>query len=513
MRPVFFHSPLRARAAVERRRRDLAAGADHGTEIDRCAASAAYFADTFAVIDDTQGESSAAMPFRLWPDQWRVMEDLQNERLTVILKARQLGITWLVCVFALWLCIFKPGRLVLLFSKGQLEANEMLRRIKAVYDRLPDWIKAYCPHRPGDADTKSEFGFANGSLIRSLPATKGAGRSFTASLAIFDECAWMAWGSELYRAAKPTIDAGGRLIVLSTANGLGGLFHSLWTKAVAKINDFKAIFLPWSSRPGRDDAWYAKVTSESDDPALIPQEYPANALEAFISSGRLRFLAAWLQKQAANVAQPISLDLFGESLADLADGSLRLYATPDEIKKRAAGGRLIISADVAEGKQRDGVPVGDYSAAVLVDAAGVEWGTLHGRWEPDEYARRLWIIAREFGAWVLVERNNHGHAVLVGLNHRQAFGDVVILSGVDGSQGWLTTAATKPTAVSGLAARLRDGWMRIRTQATLDELQVYRVTATGGTESPPGYHDDLVMAWANLCGWLDTVGSVEFDLV
>lgn len=182
--------------------------------------------------------------------------------------------------------------MALLFSQGQLEANELLRRIKALYDRLPEWMRAEGPALTTSNTT--QLAWSNGSSIQSLPATEKAGRSFTASLVVMDEFAFMAWGETLYSALKPTIeDGGGQLIILSTANGIGTLFHQLWKDAVAKISNFMAVFLPWWSRPTRNQAWYANLSKDAATPLqiqMIKQEYPATPDEAFISVTAERFL-------------------------------------------------------------------------------------------------------------------------------------------------------------------------------------------------------------------------------
>jgi hypothetical protein len=457
-------------------------------ELAKCVADAAYFTDRYGVIDDAQGlgDGSGTMPFRLWPDQVRVTWSLMTARLTIILKARQLGISWLCCAYCLWHCLFQPGKTVLLYSQGQDEANEMLRRIKALYERLPGWMTDALPPIAQDNTTLVEW--QNGSRIKSLPATQKAGRSLTASLVILDEAAFLQWADALYTALKPTIDGGGQLVILSTANGLGNLFHRLWTLAESGHNAFRTIFLPWWSRPGRDRAWYAAVAAESDDPAKVKQEYPANPTEAFLASGRCRFGSDWIAAQAVHIRPGLPRADWPKPLRKL-DG-LTVYALPDPARTYAIG------ADVAEGLEH-----GDYSTAVVLDA--VSWeevACLHGRWEPDEFAERLMALSAVYrGAEVVVERNNHGHAVLATFKVRQ-FRRVA--RGLDGKRGWLTNLQTKPQTIDLLAGALRDALAKVRSQATLDEMQVYRVLDDGKTGAPEIYHDDRVMSWAVVLGHL-----------
>lgn len=428
------------------------------------------------------------MPFHLWPAQLPVLWGLQRgglggrqnpDRLTIILKARQLGISWICCLYALWLCLFQAGKVVLLFSRGKDEAKELLRRIKELYRRLPDWMRESLPTVTDDNDV--EFAWTNGSRVQSLAASPHSGSGYTASLVILDEASKLLFGDTLYAALKPTIDGGGQLIVLSTANGIGNLFHRLWLKAQEGLSGFRAIFLPWWSRPERDADWYAAQLREYDDPALVRQEYPASATEAFLVSGRTRFQPDWIARQAVHVQPGFARKQWPAALHHI-DG-LTVYTLP------RPGRRTVIGADVAEGLEH-----GDYSNAVVLDAeTWEELASLHGHWEPDEYAGHLDTLARAYDAELAVERNNHGHAVLVTL---KALRTPKVVSGHDDKRGWLTNAQTKPQSIDLLAEALRDDLVTVRSQATLNELQIYRVLKNGSTGAPEGYHDDRVMAWA-----------------
>jgi hypothetical protein len=451
----------------------------NAVELAKCHADPAYFTHHFGLIDDAQGlgDGSGAMPFTLWPAQVQVLWTLLIQRLVLILKARQLGISWLCCAYALWLCLFQPGKVVLIFSKGQGEADEMLQRVKRLYERLPEWMREASPALVTDNTTELEW--ANGSRVKSLPATKGAGRSFTASLVILDEAAFLLWATQLYTALKPTIDGGGQLIVLSTANGIGNLFHQLWLKAISAKNRFTTIFLPWWARPTRDAAWYQHQLEEYTDPDMVRQEYPSTAQEAFLVSGRTRFKMPWLLKQ--NPSDGLAAEALPDALAIL-DG-VTMYRLPEQ------GRRYILAADVAEGLEH-----GDFCAATLIDAVSwEEMANVHGKWEPDEYARILMALSDVYGATVAVERNNHGHAVLTTM---KLAGFTRIVYGLDGRAGWLTNAQTKPQMIDLLATALRDVLVTIRNQTALNELAIYRILKNGTTGAPAGYHDDFVMAWA-----------------
>lgn len=278
----------------EKRRRQKVAQGDVATT--RYAADPAAFIHEKVVIDNAQAEADdpvATMPFHLWPAQSDLLHAMVAEKLLLILKARQLGISWLACAYALWLCLFHPGKLVLMFSIGQLEANEMLRRVSVMYHRLPAELRAALPAL--ERENKSVMAWANGSRIESLPTTRNAGSGFTASLIILDEFAKNQFARDLFTAVKPTIDGGGAMIILSSAFGVGNLFYELCERARQGLGRFRLRFLSWRDRPGRDDAWYAATAADAVSMVLMQQEYPATPDEAFAATSTERFLPsmAW----------------------------------------------------------------------------------------------------------------------------------------------------------------------------------------------------------------------------
>ena len=202
------HRAVRVRAVC--RGADGEASLAQKAEWERCRKSPAYFIERHCQVYDATAR--VWLPFGLWPAQRDVLIDLEQHRLTVILKARQLGLSWLVVGWALWLMLFQPAATVLFFSKRDQEAVHLLAfRLRGMLDRLPDWLR---PVLVADNDHNIEL--ANGSVGLAFPTT--GGRSYTASLVVVDEADFADNLDALLAAVKPTIDAGGRLILLSTAD-------------------------------------------------------------------------------------------------------------------------------------------------------------------------------------------------------------------------------------------------------------------------------------------------------
>jgi hypothetical protein len=290
--------------------------------------------------------------------------------------------------------------------------------------------------------------------------------------------------------AKPTIDAGGQMIVFSTANGVGGMFCSMWDKAVSKANGFVTLFLPWWARPDRGADFIERMRSESNDPKEVPENYPANPIEAFVSSGRARFDNEWIKAQTANMRKPLSQ--IPTALIGLP--GLRLYRGPTD------GEKFLITADPAEGIDA-GIGDPDFCATHVLSLRTFEQvAVLHGRWESDTYVEYLLKLAEFYGnPEIVVERNNHGHAMLALLKLKRYR---KIANGHDRKPGWLTNEVTREPSIDSLAAHMRDFAVKIYDEATLGEMKRFHTNHRGITKAVQDAHDDLVMSLAIGFGYL-----------
>jgi hypothetical protein len=447
---------------------------------EQCRRSFVHFADQFCqVLSETAGPAADWIPFRLWPAQRDVAQQFQEHRLLVILKARQLGLTWLALAYALWQALFHPVATVLLFSRRDDEASDLLERLKAMHRRLPPWLQA----RGVVTDNGHEWTLFNGSTVRAFPTT--AGDSYTATLAIVDEADLVPDLDRLLRAVKPTTDAAGRLLLISRSDKSKpeSTFKRVYRAAKAGESDWFPIFLPWHARPERNAAWYEAQrrdvlarTGATDD---LFEQYPgvdAEALAPRTLDKRLN--PEWITK-CYRAAAPLS-GPFPPYQKPPAIPGLAVYALP------AAGRRYVVGADPAEGN-----PTSDPSALEVVDVGtGEEVATLAGRYEPATFAAHVDAVGRWYHhAAAMVERNNHGHAVLLWLRDNSG---LTLLAGHDGNPGWHTTTKGKALLYDTAAEALRDG------EAVLHGLETFSQLASieGSTQrAPPGQMDDRATAF------------------
>ena len=244
------------------------------------------------------GEGRMLIPLR--DAQLSALEHFNAHRYSLTLKARQIGWSTIVAAHSWWLAWFGSDREILLISRGEREAGELLAKIKYGIDHLPEWVRKRGPSVT--SMTKSRIDFDNGSSIISLPSASNPARGFSGYLVIVDEWAFLQNPEEAWAAIEPVADVGGRIIGLSTANGYGNFFHDLWVGAETGTNQFVTMFHSWRAG-GRDDAWY-QIKKDALPEWQLAQEYPDNPEEAFIKSGNPVFDLERLHEMMQMVMTP-----------------------------------------------------------------------------------------------------------------------------------------------------------------------------------------------------------------
>lgn len=276
----------------------------------RVARDVVYFTQAYGHLQPPTGE--APDPFLMWPEQIAVLEQMTWVLRLIVLKARQLGLTWLALHYAVWLQAFNAATVnakILCLSKNGEEAGKLLARGRRIVALLPPYL------RPDEdrltRGSLSRFKLAGRGTMSSLTSTPAAARSETARLLLFDEAAFArnrGFGPS-HTAAMSTLGAVGQEFVLSTGNGPpeapgdGQAFAELWTQTRAGANDFVGVFLPTSVDPDRDAEWRERekrnyLTDEAfyaehpmtEDQALLGQQgdkvYSPQGLTAAAAIGK-----------------------------------------------------------------------------------------------------------------------------------------------------------------------------------------------------------------------------------
>lgn len=192
-------------------------------EIKRCEDPWYYFSNYVWTLD-TQIKQK-----RRFPSDYDYLHDLTqllvSEQFLIILKSRQMFITWNVVAFCLWEAIMNYGVFTIFVSWRQSEVQEMIARAKFIYDNNPPFLK---PAIGTETKKELEFKTINSRLI-ALPSVKeGSTRTYTATRVIMDEAAFIKGAEGFYSGARPSLGDRGKLAILSSSNGSGNLFARIW---------------------------------------------------------------------------------------------------------------------------------------------------------------------------------------------------------------------------------------------------------------------------------------------
>ncbi len=98
-----------------------------------------YFLNKYVYIEDK--EKKTAIKLNLWPEQAKIIPTIIESLLLIILKARQLGLTWLVAAYVLWQIMRNQLYLAIVISVTEDLSIEFLERVYFIMDRLPVWLK------------------------------------------------------------------------------------------------------------------------------------------------------------------------------------------------------------------------------------------------------------------------------------------------------------------------------------------------------------------------------------
>ena len=457
-------------------------------EIIKCGRDPVYFLRNYAkIVHPVRG----LIPFKTYDFQDDLLESFRDYRLNIVLKSRQLGISTLAAGYAAWLMAYHKQKNILVMATKLDTATNLVKKTKLIFDNTPSWI---LPHKV-KIRNKLSIELSNGSIIKASTKSEDAGRSEALSLLILDEAAFIDNMEDIWKGVKPTITTGGRLLAVSTPNGVGNWFHQTYVDGEAGKNDFHTSNLHWSVHPDRDDAWFEKETRNMKR-RDVAQEYECN----FNMSGM-------------TVIDPTDIEYIETKLIKEPthragfDRNLWIWEPYDP------NYTYLLVADVARG---DGA---DYSVFHIINLQTLEIvAEYQGKPTPDLFSEFLNQVGREYGhCMIVVENNSYGYGVLEKLinlaypslywsiKSTHEYVDAVTAETMSNAvPGFTTSSGTRPLIVSKLEEFIRNKLIKTPSSRFLNELKVFVWKEGAKPEAMRGYNDDLVMALAIGCWIRDT---------
>lgn len=418
----------------------------------------------------------------------------------MILKARQFGVSTNEILKLFDETIFYRNKTNVVIADKQDNVEKLFRIVRRAYEFLPDELKPVLDRGDG-SKYAMYFPDLNSRIYADIELRGDTVQNLHVSEAAFTK------DSSRLKSTLQAVPIDGKVTIETTANGMNNHFFDMWTDP---DSPFEKLFFPWFIHDeyrisNRERISYtdeeiafcqkakkmfnveifeeqikfrrlkkAELKASSSDLTVVSfeQEYPEDDRTCFLSTGRAIFSQEDLAKHQPKT--PIE-----------DRGYLKIYERIDKNES------YICSADTAEGIG------GDFSAAVMIATKSKKIvAKLRGHFKPYEFAHKLLEIcdlytARNVKPLLVVERNNHGHAVLLELTEHARYPNMY--THTDNRLGFKTDNVTRPMVISTFINAIENQHVVVNDKEVLLECATL-VNNNGKVEAATGKHDDCVIA-------------------
>lgn len=436
----------------------------------------------------------------------------------IILKARQQGFSTYTSARMYWTLSQRKARKGLVVAHQADSSRTLFDIYRRTHTAMPELLK---PATAYSSRKELVFSGLDSGIMVSTAGGEGIARGETFTDVHLSEVAFWPKATALdnlnalLQAIPNSSDTS--VYIESTANGMSGVFYDLWKGAVDGTNGFLPFFSPWFHTPeyvedvpdnfertyeeedivkeyGLSDAQLMfrrrKIAQNGLD--KFKQEYPSNAEEAFIASGRPVFNPDQIHRMLQEAEPPMyQMALEGQTFEKHPLGELKVWKEVD------LHDVYYIGADSALGIQN-----GDYSVAQILDSQKNLVASWRGHIHPDAFADVLFALGNYYNeALICVENNSHGLLTAIRLGRDLAYPHTYT-EVAEGSLndrdsftiGFRTTSKSKPLVIDRLRAAMREDELWIKDKVTLQEMLTFIVNENGNMEAESGCHDDAVMS-------------------
>lgn len=448
-------------------------------DLKKCGQNLLHFAENhFTIVNLDRGRDK----IKLHKCQKRVLRALRDHRFNIVLASRQIGKTTMMCIYALWTSCFNDDQRILIVANKEQTAINIFKRVRLAYEELPNWLK------PGVVEYgKTSMLLANGSSIGISTTSSDAGRGDSCNVLILDELAFIDdhLVQDFWKSVYPIISSSkkSKIFIASTPNGTTNLFYSLYSKALAGANNWKASRVDWWEIPGRDDKWKEDTIKSLGSKEAFDQEFG----NQFIEPGETAIADSAIEKFKITTSEPKYI---------FEDGKYLIWndPKPDRI--------YVVGVDVAEG-------VGEAASVIqildMTDLTNIEQvATYHNNQiNPHLFTTKLLEILGNWGnPLAAIERNNCGAQVVDNLRNMHGYENLIHFSPNNNKDqynrpGVIAHTNTKYKGVTNMRYWINElSVLVLRDINTVNELKTFVRYPNGTWAAQKGedVHDDRVMS-------------------
>jgi len=435
---------------------------DEIIEYKKCMENPVYFAKKYCkVIHLDRG----LVNFELYPYQEEMFDHFNNNRFSIVLACRQSGKSISSVAYILWFSLFHSEKNIAILANKGATAREMLARVTLMLENLPFFLQ------PGTkALNKGSIEFSNNSKIIASATSGSSIRGLSINLLFLDEFAFVENDAQFYTSTYPVVSSGKdtKVIITSTANGIGNVFHKIWEGAMQKTNQFVPFRVDWWDVPGRDENWKQETIGNTSQ-LQFDQEFG----NTFFGTGDTLIDAETLLKLRAKNPKRVN-------------GDCLIYE--DAIKNH----EYLMMVDVSKGRGQD------YSTFNIIDISTVPFQQVavyrNNRISPILFPDIIAKFATAYNnAYVIIESNDQGSLVCNGLYQDLEYENMHVESATKNSGlGVEMTRKVKRIGCSGFKDILESNKLDIVDEQTIIEISTFE-SKGNSFEASNGNHDDLVM--------------------
>jgi hypothetical protein len=205
----------------------------------KCESDYIYFIKKyFRTFDQTKNKY---VPFELFGQQEELIRALVNRDFTAVYKARQLGASTTIAAFCAAYMIFNPDRKVCIIAHKLDGSVNVLKKIKEFITDKPAFLNSL----KIIGNNKTTIRLTNNSEAIAFSSSSDSLRSFTPTMVLIDECAFIPDGLSIYESVVGSSSTGSKIILCSTPNGQDPLFYETIKNAEIGKNNFYVQKMFW----------------------------------------------------------------------------------------------------------------------------------------------------------------------------------------------------------------------------------------------------------------------------
>ena len=431
-------------------------------EYQKCSEDPCHFIENYCQIISLD---EGLVPFKLRGYQESLIEHFNDNRFSVVLAARQSGKSITSCAYLLWYLLFTPEVTVAILANKGAIAREMVSRIVTMLETVPFFLQ------PGvKILNKGNIEFGNDSKLVAAATSSSSIRGMSINMLYLDEFAFVEDAETFYTATYPVITSGknSKVIITSTANGVGNMFHKIYESAVHGNSEYKSYLISWFDVPGRDEEW-KKQTIANTSEAQFEQEYGNSFLgtgNTLISSDALLGMRAvdpnW-RKEGVSV-----------------------YERPKK------GHNYVATVDVSQGRGFD------YSTFSIFDVTSKPFKQVctyrDNMISPMLFPDLINKYCSPYNeALVIIENNAEGSMVALQLHYDIEYPNVFVQGMTKSTDiGVTMSRKIKRVGCSTLKELIEENRLQVVDRPTITEMMTF-VNKGSSFEADKGYNDDMVM--------------------